>query len=66
MLSDAQFRYSGKQWTPAHEKWIKFDSKYLKAVLDECLIGVNQALEQLNRVEKTPPLLFCYEDRNEK
>jgi len=46
-------RYSGRQWTQAHEKWIKgikFDSRYLTAVLNEYLIGVNQSLDQLKRL----------------
>jgi len=47
------YRYSGKQWTQAHEKWIKgieFDSKYLKAVLEEYQVGLNQTMEQLKRL----------------
>lgn len=48
------YRYGGgRPWTLAHSKWlgeIRFEDVFLKTVFEEYQIGVDQALEQLQRL----------------
>ena len=46
----------GRPWTLAHSKWlgeISFENVFLKTVFDEYRIGVDQAVEQLQRLSLT-------------